>query len=160
MHDTDAKPEASIDPRLEADWGDLCGDPDNLEWLVGQVAASGNLEALIALACEEILATDVPAEVDPDRVRHPGARAAIQAYAAWKQAEGHDVPINILHPDPWPTQEPETLPLALAGRWVAWSSDGMKILASSETSEEAERLAVAAGEPEPILQRHPGRFSS
>jgi hypothetical protein len=56
------------------------------------------------------------------------------------------------------SQEPEILPLSLAGKWVAWSSDGMRIVASAVTSEEAERLAIAAGEPEPILQPHPGRY--
>ena len=45
-----------------------------------------------------------------------------------------------------PADEPDGLPLALLGRWVAWSSDGMRILASAETSDEA-------GEPEPILHR-------
>jgi len=57
-----------------------------------------------------------------------------------------------------PSQEPEILPLSLVGKWVAWSSDGMRIVASAVTSEEAERLAIAAGEPEPILQPHPGRY--
>lgn len=52
-----------------------------------------------------------------------------------------------------PADEPDDLPLALLGRWVAWSSDGMRILASAETSDEAESLAIEAGEPEPILHR-------
>jgi hypothetical protein len=51
--------------------------------------------------------------------------------------------------------EPEVLPLALVGKWVAWSSDGLRIVASAETLEEAERLAAEAGEPEPILHRPP-----
>lgn len=54
-------------------------------------------------------------------------------------------------------EEPEVLPLSLAGLWVAWSSDGLRIVASATTIEEAERLAAIAGEPEPILDRHPGR---
>jgi hypothetical protein len=49
--------------------------------------------------------------------------------------------------------DPESMPLAHVGRWVAWSADGMRILAVAETSEEAERQAVAADEPEPILER-------
>ena len=60
------------------------------------------------------------------------------------------------HPDS-PSQEPEILPLSLAGKWVAWSSDGMRIVAAGETIDEAERLAAEAGEPEPIFERHPGR---
>ena len=52
---------------------------------------------------------------------------------------------------------PDSLPLALAGLWVAWSADGMRIVASALTSDEALDLAHEAGEPEPILQRHSGR---
>ncbi len=51
----------------------------------------------------------------------------------------------------------EVLPLSLIGRWVAWSADGMRIVASALTSDEAVELANQAGEPEPILQRHTGR---
>ena len=116
----------------------------------------GNLEALIAFACEDALVNDLPPDVDPYRVHHPGARAAIQAYAAWKLAEGRDVPIFINRPDPDLDREPDTLPLSLVGKWVAWSSDGMKIMASAETREESERLAIEAGEPDPIPQFHSG----
>jgi hypothetical protein len=56
-----------------------------------------------------------------------------------------------------PIQEPEILPLSLAGKWVAWSSDGMRIVGSGDTIEEAERLAAESGEPEPIFELHPGR---
>ncbi len=55
-----------------------------------------------------------------------------------------------------PFPEPEVLPLALAGNWIAWSGDGLKIVAYAKTLVEAEELAHAAGEPEPIMQRHPG----
>jgi hypothetical protein len=51
--------------------------------------------------------------------------------------------------------EPEVVPLASVGKWVAWSADGMRILAAAETIEEAERLAAEAGEVEPILERPP-----
>jgi hypothetical protein len=51
--------------------------------------------------------------------------------------------------------EPEVVPLAFIGKWVAWSADGMRILAAVETIEEAERLAAEAGESEPILERPP-----
>ncbi len=54
-------------------------------------------------------------------------------------------------------REPEVLPLSLAGQWVAWSSDGMQIVAAASTIAEAERLATEAGEAEPILELHPGR---
>ena len=49
--------------------------------------------------------------------------------------------------------EPEPVPLSAVGKWVAWSSDGLRIVAAAETIEEAERLAAEAGEPEPIMDR-------
>ena len=55
-----------------------------------------------------------------------------------------------------PFPELEVLPLALAGNWIAWSGDGLKIVAYAKTLVEAEQLARAAGEPEPIMERHPG----
>lgn len=51
---------------------------------------------------------------------------------------------------------PEVLPLWLAGHWVAWSGDGQRIVAYARKLVEAEELAHAVGEPEPILERHPG----
>ena len=52
--------------------------------------------------------------------------------------------------------EPEVLPQSLAGNWIAWSFDGLRIVAHAKTLEEAEQLAHAAGEPEPIFEFHPG----
>ena len=54
-------------------------------------------------------------------------------------------------------EEPEVLPLSLAGNWIAWSADGLRIVAYHKTLVGAEELAHAAGEPEPIFERHPGR---
>ncbi len=53
-------------------------------------------------------------------------------------------------------EEPEVLPLSLAGNWIAWSADGLRIVAYAKTLVGAEELAHAAGEPEPIMQLHPG----
>jgi hypothetical protein len=52
-------------------------------------------------------------------------------------------------------QEPEIVPLADVGKWIAWSSDGMRILGAADTIEEAERLAQKSGEANPILERPP-----
>ena len=52
--------------------------------------------------------------------------------------------------------EPEVLPLSLAGNWIAWSYDGLRIVAYAKTLVEVEQLAHAAGEPEPIFEMHPG----
>ncbi len=51
------------------------------------------------------------------------------------------------------TNEPEAVPLALAGRWIAWSSDGLRIIGSAVTLKDAEVVASRAGEKEPIFQR-------
>jgi hypothetical protein len=51
---------------------------------------------------------------------------------------------------------PQSMPLELAGRWVAWSSDGLRIIGSGKTLEEAEAAAAAAGEDDPMLEVAPG----
>jgi hypothetical protein len=51
---------------------------------------------------------------------------------------------------------PQSMPLALAGRWVAWSSDGLRIIGSGKTLEEAEAAAAAAGEEDPMFERAMG----
>jgi hypothetical protein len=56
-----------------------------------------------------------------------------------------------------PSDIPETLPLALAGRWVAWSADGLRIIGSGATLKDAEEVALQAGENEPIFQRAFGK---
>jgi hypothetical protein len=156
MHDTETKPETATEPRLEAGPPVLDDELEILKERVDGIAEDGNLEALIAVACEAAMAEGPTPGDDPGRIRHAGARAAIEAYAAWKRAEGRDVPIDVVRREPGP--EPEILPLSLAGKWVAWSSDGMRIVAAAETSVEAVRLANEAGEPEPILEPHPGRY--
>ena len=69
-----------------------------------------------------------------------------------------DSPIKPRRRAPEPEPEPEVLPLALAGNWIAWSGDGLRIVAYAPELVEAEELAHAAGEPEPIMQRHPGAY--
>jgi hypothetical protein len=49
----------------------------------------------------------------------------------------------------------EVVPLAYVGRWIAWSADGIRILAVAETIDDVKRLALEAGESEPILERPP-----
>lgn len=51
--------------------------------------------------------------------------------------------------------EPEIVPLAYVGKWVAWSADGMRIVAVADGLDEAYRLAAEAGEPEPMMERPP-----
>jgi hypothetical protein len=140
---------------------DLGSTAEDLERLVDEITFNGKLAALIACACEKGSMYGPPSHADPGHAPIPGVQAAIQAYAAAKRTKEGSMDTDVrLHSGPAETspEEPEILPLSLAGKWVAWSSDGMKIIASAETSEEAERLAIATGEPEPILERHPGRY--
>ena len=64
------------------------------------------------------------------------------------------MPIEMVRRDPGRrgAGDPPAVP---AGQWVAWSSDGLRIVARRRPSEEAERLAAEAGEPEPILEIPP-----
>ena len=55
-------------------------------------------------------------------------------------------------------REPEIVELRHAGKWLAWSADGMRIVAVAEKLDDAYALAAQAGEPEPILERAPGRY--
>jgi hypothetical protein len=52
--------------------------------------------------------------------------------------------------------EPQSMPMELAGRWVAWSADGLRIIGSGKTLEEAEAVASAAGEHDAIFEIAPG----
>ena len=53
------------------------------------------------------------------------------------------------------SRRPQTIPLEFAGRWIAWSPDGMKIVASGGSFEEAEQAAAAAGFAEVAVERVP-----
>jgi hypothetical protein len=55
-----------------------------------------------------------------------------------------------------PSDVPQTIPRVLAGKWVAWSADGLRIIASGLTLKNAEEAASQAGETEPIFERAGG----
>jgi hypothetical protein len=52
--------------------------------------------------------------------------------------------------------EPESIPRELAGRWIAWSADGLRIIGSGTTLKEAEEAASAASDPDAIYERASG----
>jgi hypothetical protein len=54
------------------------------------------------------------------------------------------------------TNEAESIPRELAGRWIAWSGDGLRIIGSGTTLKEAEVAASAAGDPHAIFERASG----
>jgi hypothetical protein len=54
------------------------------------------------------------------------------------------------------TKEPQAIPRDLAGRWIAWSGDGLRIIGSATTLKEAQAVALAAGDPDAIFERASG----
>ena len=40
---------------------------------------------------------------------------------------------------------PQTVPREYAGRWIVWSSDGLRIIAVGDSFEECEQAAIRAG---------------
>jgi len=152
--------ENAINQRRASIWSDPAPTPSDLVDMVEGATINGCLAALLAIACEKAVMYFPATYADPGQTPHEGVRAAIRAYSAWKNAQEGPMDMDVQHlidTTGAAVEEPEVLPLSLAGLWVAWSSDGLRIVASATTIEEAERLAAIAGEPEPILDRHPGR---
>ena len=56
-------------------------------------------------------------------------------------------------PSPRPHREP--VPVELGGKWIAWSADGLRIVAHGETLDDCERAAELAGERDPSFERTP-----
>jgi hypothetical protein len=54
-----------------------------------------------------------------------------------------------------PPQTPPVVPVEYAGRWIAWSRDGTRIVASGTTLDEAVQAAANAGEQEPVFAKVP-----
>jgi hypothetical protein len=53
-----------------------------------------------------------------------------------------------------PPERP-VVPLALGGKWIAWSFDGSRIVAHGESLDECEAAAVKAGEKRPRFEKTP-----
>lgn len=47
------------------------------------------------------------------------------------------------------------MPIDYAGQWIAWDHEGIRIVASGRTLEEAKLAATAAGETQPIFAKVP-----
>jgi hypothetical protein len=52
-------------------------------------------------------------------------------------------------------QKREPVPAELGGKWIAWSADGLRIVAYGETLDECELAAEKAGEKDPSFERTP-----
>jgi hypothetical protein len=52
--------------------------------------------------------------------------------------------------------EPQVVPIEYSGRWVAWSSDCLRIVAVGDSIDEVSNRATEQGETEPILERISG----
>jgi hypothetical protein len=49
----------------------------------------------------------------------------------------------------------QPVPIELGGKWIAWSADGLRIVAHGDTLDECERAAENAGEKAPSFERTP-----
>lgn len=52
-----------------------------------------------------------------------------------------------------PQRQP--VPIELGGKWIAWSADGLRIVAHGDTLDECELAADIAGEKDPSFERTP-----
>jgi hypothetical protein len=52
-----------------------------------------------------------------------------------------------------PRRQP--VPIELGGKWIAWSADGLRVVASGDTLDECELAAEKAGEHSPSFERTP-----
>ena len=52
-----------------------------------------------------------------------------------------------------PQRQP--VPIELGGKWIAWSADGLRIVAHGDTLDECELAAGKAGEQAPSFERTP-----
>jgi hypothetical protein len=49
----------------------------------------------------------------------------------------------------------QTVPAELGGKWIAWSSNGTRIVAHGDTLDECEKAAEKAGEKDPSFEKTP-----
>jgi hypothetical protein len=49
----------------------------------------------------------------------------------------------------------QAVPIELGGKWIAWSADGLRIVAHGDTLDECEMAAEKAGEQDPSFERAP-----
>lgn len=66
--------------------------------------------------------------------RHPALRAAVGRVLSKK------------------LERPETVPFELTGKWVAWTADGLRIVAHGETATAARDAALLAGVRDPVCE--------
>jgi hypothetical protein len=49
----------------------------------------------------------------------------------------------------------QAVPAELGGKWIAWASNGTRIVASGDTLDECEAAAERAGETDPSFEKAP-----
>lgn len=49
----------------------------------------------------------------------------------------------------------QAVPAELGGKWIAWSSNGSRIIAHGDTLDECEKAAAKAGEQDPSFEKTP-----
>jgi hypothetical protein len=104
------------------------------------------------------------AEPRKPKVEAPGPRSKRLSTSGGEQASSKDAMVGHGISEAFDgagydlSEIPEAVPLALAGRWIAWSADGLRIIGSGATLLDAEEAAANAGETEPIFERAAGKL--
>lgn len=109
------------------------------EALVYRALQDGGLTELLEIALDGAI------ELKPSDLggkSHPGVRAAIEAYRSCKLAQGGAMSTNVRKAR---VRRPQTITRDLAGKWIAWSEDGLRIVAVGDSFDDCERKAVEAG---------------
>jgi hypothetical protein len=132
-------PDADIVQPREADHPE--STLKDLEIIVSRVMTNGQMNDLLKIVFERI---DDLGSNDLGGKPRPEIQAAIDTYRRWKRTQGGGMNANIKRSR---KRRPDTVPLAYAGKWVAWSADGLRILAVGDSFEDCELKAVEAGFP-------------
>jgi hypothetical protein len=137
IDDSPNVPDANVGQSGELDNPEV--DGDDLEIVVMDAMKNGRLGELLEFTLEVSL--DAGAQ-EPGGEPRPGVEVAIDAFRAWKRTQG-----GVMATDQKRSRKgkPQTVPLAYAGKWVAWSADGLRILAVGDSFEDCEQKALEAG---------------
>jgi len=114
-------------------------DHEDLESIVARACLDGRLLELIEIAFEGLGRGGLS---DFNAKPNPKLQAAIAAYHNDEEGQGGPMDTDVR---PSKKGRPQTIPRAYAGKWIAWSQDGMRIVAVGESFDDCEQAAVKAG---------------
>jgi len=116
-------------------------DHEDLESIFAGACLDGRLLELIEIALDGLGHHDLS---DISVKPNPKLQAAIEAYHNYDESQGGDMDTDVR---PSKKGRPQTITREYAGKWIAWSEDGMRIVAVGESFEDCERATEAVGIP-------------